>query len=178
MRGYLIIKDGKAIQAAVATNAGCSTSNDFWLRAANNWIRRGAQDDGLYRAKFTVEDGYACVERGARVKSAKKEAERLTKLARKPIAQARTGSPGIQGYQQREDASFCAQLAARRANEDLAGWLKTLPDESGPNAKTKADLREALAALADETSEAREAGDGTSHLDRATAAINRALNRL
>lgn len=85
--------------------------------------------NGLYRITVTAEGHHVYMNAGRRVASAEAEADRLDELADKNNGQARTGLPGIAGYQHMEDMATAAKQSARAANRGLARFLRSLAQD-------------------------------------------------
>lgn len=109
MRACAVVSNGRAI-VHVPHNGN---------RASTTETCTTSKPDGVYRASVTWEENRVNVTIGARV-DASKEAVRLAQLARRPYKDARTHSPGIAGYQERERASQGAQAIAKQTTGNLA----------------------------------------------------------
>jgi hypothetical protein len=103
-------------------------TDSFWGRE----LRRttDSRPPGIYRAKYTAEenryDHHADIVIGKSVDPAK-EAARLRRNARAQTTQARTRSPGIAGYLERENAATARLRNLREESLALATWLEGLP---------------------------------------------------
>jgi hypothetical protein len=127
-RGYLVVRAGAVSVAYVAQQGRVSE-----FKASDKWLARmfsGAPTEpGVYRVQFWLPDARSSYRIGSvKLVDAAKEAARLRKVAAKPRENARTGSPGIMGYQERENASRAAQEARWNETKLLIELLDKLSE--------------------------------------------------
>lgn len=115
-RGFALVRDGKIVARAPATSR---------KGEVEQVVADPTRPEGWYRCSLTYWRGSTWSVRLAKKIDPSKEAKRLAEMGNR-VANARTGSPGITGYQQREDAS--RRAAAHRLEESrklatmLADW--------------------------------------------------------
>jgi len=84
---------------------------------------------GLYRVSISEDDDRCWATLGRAIVNPAREAARIrARLAREPN-RVHTDKPGVQGYQQREDASRAAQEAAWRVAQQIAARLEAIACE-------------------------------------------------
>lgn len=135
----------RAVQGRVEVYDLTTARADRWDASVTRQLAKYTTD-GLYRMDIGYVDFGG--NRGAPVIGkvtpidVEKEIARLTQLRNKPRGHARTHSPGVQGYQERENASYGAQLARWNETDSLLRYLTTIADnarkrEEKPMAKPK-----------------------------------------
>ncbi|MHC4296492.1 MAG: hypothetical protein ACYS7Y_04265 [Planctomycetota bacterium] len=110
-RHYLLIEGGKAV---------ASTMSDHIVKPGDDYE---GMDDGLYRATVAGRGGKVRCLIGSKCRTVLHEWDRLRKMQGDRVHRARTGSPGIAGYQQRADASSGRLYNLRIETDRLMSWL-------------------------------------------------------
>lgn len=113
MRAYAKVANGRATVYIPATSNRVPLELERPARFAKA---------GWYRASVTYEGGWL-VDMGKPVEPVK-EAKRLRRLVEGNTGQARTGSPGIAGYQQMADAATAAKATQRQVSAYFAKLLE------------------------------------------------------
>lgn len=134
-RGYLKVNSDGSWQAVKALQ-GNATDYDSaedcagWGHGLKLAALAETTAPGLYRVKLVSDHYYGrphfFVTLGAMVKDPAKESARLTKRIGEAATRARTGSPGIAGYQHMENMSSARLMNVRGESEALVRWLDGL----------------------------------------------------
>ena len=134
MRAYIDNRNADNIVVIVAQgNAGVRTYNAESNHSTKTVTVDGDLAPGVYRASVNALSafrrcnvwGFSAISVGAKVDLAK-EADRLQAKSDGAICNAHTLSPGIQGYDQRGQASQASQVANKKRNRQLAAALRSL----------------------------------------------------
>jgi len=117
MRGYAIIKDGRAVATARETNWTLCVDRDLHRKDFEH------KADGLYAYAFSK--AYATVRSVGVVFNPAAEVKRLRALAAVPPARVRGAMPGVRGCQAAYDASAANAKQRKHSSALLADWLET-----------------------------------------------------
>lgn len=129
-RGYAVVEGGKLLRIFRACQGRVDRDEDPQSRGFPRYLSLGpligpVSADGVYRVSLTFMVRGYLVLTAKRVEPAT-EAKRLVKLVNKPKQHARTGSPGIQGFQHSENMSHAAQDARWYETEQFLALMQEL----------------------------------------------------
>lgn len=133
-RGYVVVQDGKVVSYALALQGRLDVEKVDGASQAYRFHRpflgtvEAEGKDGVFRVSlyFMERRGYHA-QKVTRVEPQREEG-RLQRRLDERVRPARTRSPGIQGYLERERASQAAQEARRRETQDLVCYLREVTE--------------------------------------------------
>ena len=128
-RGYIRVNEDGTFNAVRAMQGMLSNiDSDAYAYGYGKRIKsvlaRTSPKPGLYRCSFTSDRTMLFFSIGAKVNDAAKEATRLAGQLSKASVVARTGMPGITGYQQSADAATARLMNNRQETKYLIEWLE------------------------------------------------------
>jgi hypothetical protein len=123
-RGYVLVRADETADVHLVVQGRLTSWAPGERHAPRVWGVTGAAP-GVYRVALHLEEDRWQGDLGARVDPTR-EAARLDRLLLKTTRSAYSTKCGVQGYQQRADASAVAQEAAREATRVLGNFLRKL----------------------------------------------------